>query len=67
VEKTKEILTMLKENLEMVQNMVKKQAKQHRNERQFEEGDWVFFRLQPYNYKLAPKIYGLYKIIQKIG
>jgi hypothetical protein len=32
----------------MAQNGMKQQEDQHRSERQFEEGDWVFFRLQPY-------------------
>jgi hypothetical protein len=48
MEKTKETLTILKENLQMAQNRMKQQADQHRSERQFEEGDWVFLRLQPY-------------------
>ena len=51
--------------------------KQHLNERSFEEGDWVFPRLQPYKQmslkqlnkdnKLAPKYYRPYKLLQKIG
>jgi hypothetical protein len=32
----------------MAQNRVKQQADQHRSERSFEVGDWVFLRLQPY-------------------
>ena len=45
--------------------------------RSFEEGDWVFLRLQPYKQmslkqlnkdnKLAPKYYGPCKVLQKIG
>jgi hypothetical protein len=73
MEKTNEKLTILKENLQMARNMMKLQANQHRSERQFEEGNWVFLRLQPYkqstlkqkkNKKLAPKFYGPYKIGQ---
>ena len=42
------ILCNLKENLVMAQNRMKKQAYQGHSERQFEEGDQVFLRLQPY-------------------
>jgi hypothetical protein len=43
-----EVLKLLKDSLVVTQNMMKQQADQHRNEREFEVGDWVFFRLQPY-------------------
>ena len=56
---------------------MKQQADQHRSERSFEVGDWVFLRLQPYKQmslkqakkdnKLSPTYYGLYKVLQKIG
>jgi hypothetical protein len=55
---------------------MKQQAYQHWSKRQFEEGDWVFLRLQPYkestlkhkkNKKIGPKFYGPYKFIRKIG
>ena len=55
---------------------MKQQAYQHGSKRQFEEGDWVFLRLQPCkksnlkhkkNHKLSPKFYGPYKFIHKIG
>jgi hypothetical protein len=49
MEKTKQTLTILKQNMKMTQNMIKKQVYQHRSERQFEDRDWVFLRLQPYN------------------
>ena len=41
-------MPILKENLQMAQNKMKQQATQHRSERQFEEGDKVYLRLQPY-------------------
>jgi hypothetical protein len=61
----------------MEKNKMKQQANQHRSEREFEVGEWVFFRLQPYKQrslkqqkkdnKLAPKYYGSYEVLQRIG
>ena len=55
---------------------MKLQADKNRVERSFSVGDWVFLRLQPYRQKthshknlrkLAPKYYGPFQVIQKIG
>jgi hypothetical protein len=55
---------------------MKQLADQRRSEREFEEGDWVFVRLQPYKQlslkqqgknKLAPKFYGPFQINKKIS
>ena len=56
---------------------MKQQGNQHRSERSFDVGDWVFLRLQPYKQmslkqamkdnKLQSNYYGPYKVLQKIG
>jgi hypothetical protein len=60
----------------MVQNRMKQQADQGHSERQFAEGDQVFLRLQPYKQtslkaehcqKLAPKFYGPYTVLKRVG
>jgi hypothetical protein len=61
----------------MAQNHMKQQEYQHRSERSFEVGNWVFLILQPYKQmslkqakkdnKLSPKYNGPYKVLQKIG
>jgi hypothetical protein len=76
IENQSEVLKLLKNNLVTTQNKMKQQEDQHHSEREFEVGDWVFLRLQPYKHmslkqqkkdnKLSPKYYGLYKVSQKI-
>jgi hypothetical protein len=60
----------------MAHNRMKQQADQGRSECQFEEGDQVFLRLQPYKQnffkaehcqKLAPKFYGSYTVLKRVG
>jgi hypothetical protein len=60
----------------MAQNRMKQQADQGHSERQFAEGDQVFLQLQPYKknslkddhcQKLAPKFYGPYTILKRVG
>jgi Chromo (CHRromatin Organisation MOdifier) domain len=70
------IITQLKENLVHAKNRMKKFADQHRTERHFDKGDWVYLKLQPYrhisisrdnNQKLAPRFYGPFEIEDRIG
>ena len=70
------MLAYLKENIHQAQNRMKQQVDQHCSKRQFQEGDQVFLRLQPYKQtslkdkgcqKLSPKFYGLYQVLQCIG
>jgi hypothetical protein len=69
-------LQLLKSRLEEARSRMKLYADQNRTEREFEVGDWVFLRLQPYrqttlslrrDYKLAPKYYGPYQVLARIG
>ncbi|XP_019459958.1 PREDICTED: DNA gyrase subunit A, chloroplastic/mitochondrial-like [Lupinus angustifolius] len=70
------ILEELKGNLVKAQNLMKQQADKHRRNVEFQEGDWVFLKLQPYKMrslalrpyaKLAPRYYGPFQIETRVG
>jgi hypothetical protein len=76
LDQNQKILHLLKENLTVARNRMKQQADQNQTKREFEVGEWVFVRLQPYKTlslkqhgknKLAPKFYGPYQINRKIS
>jgi hypothetical protein len=76
LDEIQKVVQILKENLVIARNRMKQQIDQHRTEREFEVGEWVFVRLQPYKQlslkqegknKLAPKYYGPYQINRKIS
>lgn len=69
-------LRLLKENLSKSQERMKVFADRKRTDREFNVGDEVFLKLQPYrqssvavrtNQKLAAKYYGPYKVLQRVG
>ena len=66
----------LKELLESAQAKMKAYSDAKRSAREFQKGDLVYLKLQPYrqvtvairkNLKLAAKFYGPYEVIEKIG
>lgn len=70
------MLQHLKDNLIQSQNRIKKYADKQRSEREFEIGDLVYLRMQPYrvtafglrhSLKLTTKYYGSFIVMQKIG
>ncbi|TXG48808.1 hypothetical protein EZV62_024683 [Acer yangbiense] len=70
------VIRILRENLQQAQNRIKKMVDKHRLEWTFEVGYLVYLHLQPFKQtsialrtdrKLAPRFYGPYKILQKIG
>ncbi|KAA0066054.1 ty3-gypsy retrotransposon protein [Cucumis melo var. makuwa] len=69
-------LGALKEHLKIAQEKMKMSADQKKREVEYMVGDMVFLKIRPYrqvslrkrrNEKLAPKFFGPYKIIEKIG
>jgi hypothetical protein len=67
---------LIKQHLSRGSLQMKSQADKKRSDHQFEMGDWVFLKLQPYvqsslaprsNQKLAFKFFDPFHILQKIG
>lgn len=70
------VLKELKKNLAIASNRMKQVADSKRRDVNFQSGDWVYLRLQPYrqhtifkrtSYKLSTRYYGPFEIESRIG
>jgi hypothetical protein len=70
------MLREMQEQLLKAQDQMRAQANKHRREVEYQVGDMVYLKIQPYklrklanrfNQKLSPRYYGPYEIEQKIG
>ncbi|GJS08676.1 retrotransposable element Tf2 [Tanacetum coccineum] len=69
-------IEVMRFHLFRAQNRMKQQADKNRIEREFEVGNWVLLKLQPYwqvsirqgkQNKFSPKYFGPFKVVAKIG
>lgn len=76
LQKRETVISAQKFHLSRAQNRMKQLADRQRSERAFAVGDSVYLKLQPYrqqslktstSHKLAPKFYGPFQILDKIG
>ncbi|KAJ0442677.1 putative nucleotidyltransferase, Ribonuclease H [Helianthus annuus] len=71
-----DMLKILRSNLSKAQDRMRNQANTRRRELSFQEGDYVFLKIQPYRQKslakrryekLSPRFYGPYRVSRKVG
>jgi hypothetical protein len=75
LEHRQQVVGLLEHKLVDAQARMKQQVDKHRAEMEFEFGDWVFLRIQPFKQKSmrkklgkrSPKFYEPYKVIQRVG
>jgi hypothetical protein len=67
---------IIRQHLQTTQNQIKVQADKNRTDKEFQVGDKVFLKLQPYAQsslvnqpfpKLSYKFFGSYSVLEKIG
>ncbi|XP_070054168.1 uncharacterized protein [Nicotiana tomentosiformis] len=75
-EALQQIQQLLKDNLTKAQERMKYYTDKRRSDREFQVGDMVYLKLQPYrqtslalrkNLKLSSKYYGPYKVLARVG
>ena len=76
LEDRNKMLDVLKKQLCLAQNRMKVQADKHRREVEYQVGDMVFLKIQPYRFKNlskrsyqkpSPHFYGPYEVLEKVG
>ena len=76
LQEREEMMQLMKHHLKRAQERMRSQANKHRTDKQFSIGQWVYLKLQPYRQtsvadrqyqKLAPRYFGPYQILDKIG
>lgn len=76
LQQREEVIKLLRFNLQRAQHRMVQMANKKRSDRQFQIGDLVLLKLQPYrqqslvqrpSHKLCPRYFGPYKILDKVG
>lgn len=75
LQKREEVINMLKFHLARAQHRMRQYTDSHRSVREFQIGDFVYLKLQPYRqhslkngmpHKLSPRFYGPFRVLDKV-